>query len=129
MMVMIKRVFFWGISVSITAMLLYLIFPEQILQILTNDSQIIESTKTYLFWTLLIPLAGFAAFLWDGIFIGATASKEMRNTMIISALVFFTSYYILTPLWGNNGLWFSFILYLLVRGVIQTFLSKRALNL
>src|SRR5690554_6022668 len=80
MMVMIKRVFFWGISVSITAMLLYLIFPEQILQILTNDSQIIESTKTYLFWTLLIPLAGFAAFLWDGIFIGATASKEMRNT-------------------------------------------------
>lgn len=125
---MIKRIFMWGLWVSIASMVIYLVFPEQILRILTNDSHIIESAKTYMFWTLLIPLTGFAAFLWDGIFIGATASKEMRNTMIISSLVFFASYLLTVPIWGNNGLWFSFIVYLLVRGVVQTLLAKRAIT-
>lgn len=126
---MIRRIFFWGTCVSITAMVVYLIFPEQILRILTNDSIIIESAKTYMFWTLLIPFTGFAAFLWDGIFIGATASKEMRNAMILSAFVFFACYFTMVPVWGNNGLWLSFILYLLARGLMQTYWAKSALNL
>ena len=126
---MLKRIFFWGWMVSITAVVIYAIFPNQLLHILTNDNQIIESTKDFMFWTVLIPLTGFAAFLWDGIFIGATASKQMRNAMIISSLLFFVCYFIVTPLWGNNGLWLSFILYLLGRGVLQTIWSKKALKL
>ena len=125
---MIRRIFFWGLMVSLAAMAIYAIFPDLILRIMTNDISIIEQTKEYMFWTLLIPLTGFAAFLWDGIFIGATASKEMRNAMIFSSLLFFASYFALTPVWGNNGLWFSFILYLLVRGVVQTFWAKKALT-
>lgn len=125
---MLKRLFFWGWVVSIAAVVIYAIFPNQLLHILTNDVQIIESTKDFMFWTVLIPLTGFAAFLWDGIFIGATASKQMRNAMILSSLLFFAVYFIITPLWGNNGLWLSFILYLLGRGVIQTIWSKKALN-
>ena len=126
---MLRRIFFWGGVVSITAMVVYTLFPEQILQILTNDRTIIEGAGDYLFWTLLIPLPGFAAFLWDGIYIGATASAQMRNAMIFSALLFFASYLLLTPLWGNNGLWLAFILYLLSRGLTQTLWAKRALKL
>ncbi len=125
---MIRRIFFWGLMVSLTALVIYAIFPEQILRIMTNDMAIIERAKNYMFWTLLIPVTGFAAFLWDGIFIGATASNEMRNAMIVSSLLFFVAYFALTPAWGNNGLWFSFILYLLVRGVVQTFWAKKALT-
>jgi MATE family multidrug resistance protein len=125
---MLKRLFFWGWVVSIAAVVIYAIFPNQLLHILTNDVQIIESTKDFMFWTVLIPLTGFAAFLWDGIFIGATASRQMRNAMVFSSLLFFATYFIMTPLWGNNGLWLSFILYLLGRGVIQTIWSKKALN-
>ena len=125
---MIRRVFFWGGVVSLTAVAVYALFPDLILRIMTNDLFIIEHTKQYLFWTLLIPITGFAAFLWDGIFIGATASKEMRNAMLLSSLVFFASYFVFTPIWGNNGLWLSFILYLLVRGVVQTLCSKKALQ-
>ncbi len=122
---MIKRIFFWGLLVSFVAITVYLFFPEIILKLLTNDMYIIEQTKVYIIWTLLIPIAGFAAFLWDGIFIGATASAEMRNAMIISTIVFFSSYFTLTPVWGNNGLWFSFIFYLAVRGITLTFMSRR----
>lgn len=124
---MVRRIFFWGFIISAISAVIYIFFPSQILQILTNDAEVIEATKTFVFWTVLIPITGFAAFLWDGIFIGATASKEMRNAMIFSSIAFFASYYITTPLLGNNGLWLSFIIYLAIRGLTQTIWAKNAL--
>lgn len=125
---MIRRIFFWGLMVSLAAVVVYMLFPDPILHIMTNDLAIIAQTKEFMFWTVLIPIVGFAAFLWDGIFIGATASAEMRNAMILSATVFFICYFIMTPLWGNNGLWLAFILYLFVRGAAQTLWAKKALR-
>ena len=122
---MIKRIFFWGLMVSLFAIVVYAFFPDQILRLLTNDVAIIAETKSFMFWTMLIPLTGFGAFLWDGIFIGATASAEMRNAMILSSVIFFISYFLLTPLWGNNALWFSFIIYLAARGITLTFMSRK----
>lgn len=124
---MLRRIFFWGLVVSAVSIVLYALFPDRILHIFTNDGEVIESAQKYLFWTVLIPVTGFAAFLWDGIFIGATASKEMRNAMIYSSIVFFACYFATVPVWGNNGLWLAFILYLSVRGITQTIWAKKAL--
>ena len=115
--------------VSLFAIVVYAFFPDQILRLLTNDAVIIAETKNFMFWTLLIPLTGFSAFLWDGIFIGATASVEMRNAMILASIIFFISYFLLTPLWGNNALWFSFIIYLAARGITLTFMSWKTFSL
>ena len=125
---MIKRIFFWGLMVSLFAIIVYTFFPEPILHLLTNDVAIIDQAKKFMFWTLLIPITGFAAFLWDGIFIGATASAEMRNAMILASIIFFISYFMLTPLWGNNALWFSFIIYLAARGITLTFMAKKTFS-
>ncbi len=124
---MLKRLFFWGAAVSGISTLVYLFFPDPILHILTNEQAVIETAKSFVFWTALIPLAGFAAFLWDGVYIGATASKEMRNAMILSAIVFFACYWFATPILGNNGLWLAFILYLSIRSIAQTIRAKKAL--
>lgn len=126
---MIRRIFFWGLVVSLAAVVIYSLFPSQILRIMTNDVLIIERAKDFMFWTVLIPVVGFAAFLWDGIFIGATASRQMRNAMVYSSGIFFACYFVFTPSWGNNGLWLSFILYLLVRGLMQTVWAKKALRM
>ena len=126
---MIRRGFFWGVVVSLAAVVIYSLFPSQILRIMTNDVLIIERAKDFMFWTVLIPVVGFAAFLWDGIFIGATASRQMRNAMVYSSGIFFACYFVFTPFWGNNGLWLSFILYLLVRGLMQTVWAKKALRI
>ncbi len=126
---MIRRIFFWGFVVSSVSAVLYILFPGQILQVLTDNQEVIEATKPFTYWIVLIPLTGFAAFLWDGIFIVATASKEMRNAMILSAISFFVCYYSTKSILGNNALWLSFILYLSVRGIIQTLWAKKALNL
>lgn len=126
---MIKRLFFWGFVVSAFSAVIYIFFPNQILHVLTNNQDVIATTKTFTFWTILIPITGFAAFLWDGIFIGATASKEMRNAMVLSAIIFFVTYYTTKSFFGNNALWLSFILYLSFRGLLQTLWSKKALRL
>lgn len=64
--------------------------------------------------------------MWDGIYIGLTASKAMRNTMLFSTfLIFIPSYYLLENLFGNHGLWLAMILFVLARGICQTWLVKK----
>jgi MATE family multidrug resistance protein len=67
------------------------------------------------------------AFLWDGIFIGATAGPEMRNAMLISTLlVFFPAYILAGRVMGNHGLWLAFILFMIARGLTMQFMARRA---
>ena len=76
---------------------------------------------------ILIPLITFAAFLWDGIYIGATAARAIRNTMVISALaVFLPSSLILMHFFGNHGLWVAFLMFMVARGLSMTLMAKKA---
>ena len=90
---------------------------------------VIDQAADYLFWIALIPLVTFAAFLWDGIFIGATESGGMRNSMLISTLlVFIPVFFITRPLLHNHGLWLALILFMISRGVTQTLIARRGLG-
>ncbi|MCD7936159.1 MAG: MATE family efflux transporter [Tannerellaceae bacterium] len=118
----IRRIFLWGIGLALFFTILYIFFTDSVLSLLTDKPAIIAVAGEFRIWPLLFPLTGFAAFLWDGIYIGLTASRQMRNSMFVAVSLFFISYYLLFPIWGNNGLWFSFILYLFMRGAMQTIL-------
>ncbi len=126
---MIRRLFFWGFLVNLVAIIAYSFFPGELISLLTDKAEVIRVVKSYTFWTVLIPITGFAAFLWDGVFIGATLSKEMRNTMIFASMMFFACYFVAVPLLGNNGLWLSFILYLGMRAFVQTVIARKRLKL
>jgi MATE family multidrug resistance protein len=77
---------------------------------------------------VLIPFASSSSFIRDGIYIGATASKAMKNTLLASTfLVFLPVYYFLNPVWENHALWLGMILFMLSRGVIPAFLYKKAI--
>jgi len=72
-------------------------------------------------------MVSFTAFLWDGIFIGATAGPEMRNAMLVSTLVvFFPAYILAGRFLGNHGLWLAFILFMVARGVSMQVMAKKA---
>lgn len=122
---LIKHLFKWGAVLVILFSIIYGLFTDEILGILTNKAEVIAVCKEYQIWVLLIPIAGFSAFLWDGIFIGATASKQMRNSMLIAAVSFFVIYYSLRFSLGNNALWLAFITYLAMRGIIQAFMYRK----
>ncbi len=123
----IRVLFGWGFLFTISFTILYALGGKNILALLTNNKQLIEQSGQYLFWVLLVPVAGFSAFLWDGIYVGATASQYMRNAMFISTVLFFIVYYSLHKIFENNALWLAFIIYLLFRGLIQWKFSKKAI--
>lgn len=122
---LIKRLFVLGGSLMLIFSLGYGLFSENILSLLTDKSNIIDVADQYLGWVLLIPLAGFAAFLWDGVFVGMTASVQMRNSMLVAMSSFFIVYYSLNDALGNTALWLAFIIYLSTRGIMQTILYRK----
>ncbi len=94
------------------------------LYLLTDDRQVTAAADSYFGWALAIPAAGVAAFIWDGVFIGATATHGMLLSMAAAAVCFFALHYGLRPVLGNHALWLAFIVYLFVRGAVQTVLSR-----
>lgn len=123
----IRLLFLWGTGISVFFTLLYLAGGEMLFRLLTNNPEVIANARPYFFWVILIPMVSFVAFLWDGIFIGATAGKEMRNAMLISTLViFFPVYFLAGKLMGNHGLWLAFILFMIARSTTMQFLSHKA---
>jgi MATE family multidrug resistance protein len=95
----------------------YTFFGNQILGLLTNNKEIIETAQPMMYWVIMMPLVSYGAFMWDGIFIGATASKAMRNTMILASLVVFIPLYYFGPWELINRLWIAFMAYMLARGL------------
>ena len=122
---MVKHLFAWGVSLSLTFTLLYAVGGESFLRLLTNEADVIQSAGIYFYWVLAIPLAGFAAFLFDGIFIGATATGLMLRSMFVASVSFFLIYYGCREVMGNHALWLAFITYLLLRGIMQGYLGRK----
>lgn len=116
---MIRLLFRWGWGLSLLFTVLYMLGGQSFLGLLTNDTTVIETAGTYYYWVLAIPLAGFAAFLWDGILIGATATRLMLYSMLVASATFFLVYYLFYGIMGNHALWLAFLLYLSLRGSMQ----------
>ena len=125
----VKVLFCWGVGLSLVFTLLYGIGGENFLGLLTNDTVVIETAGRYFYWVLAIPLAGFAAFLWDGILIGATATRFMLWAMLVASGSFFVIYYCFSGATNNHTLWLAFLVYLALRGIMQTIWSRRVFTL
>lgn len=121
----VRHLFGWGAVMIVIYTAVYAFGGRDFLSLLTSDASVISSSAPYFPWAVAIPVAGMTAFVWDGVFIGITATRGMMISSILSALLFFAVYLLLKPVWGNHALWFAFLLYLFSRGVVQTLLYKR----
>ena len=117
-----RRLFVWGGGLALAFTLAYAAGGSAFLSLLTDEPHVVSATDDYFGWALAIPVAGMAAFIWDGIYIGCMATRGMLLSMAVASAAFFVCYYGLYPLLGNHALWMAFILYLLVRGGVQTLL-------
>lgn len=116
----LRRLWMWMLIVTSAYTLLYIGGGQWIVSLLTDEPQVLEASHNYLWWAWLIPAAGCVAFIWDGIFIGITATRGMLVSSFLSALAFFTVYLLAESALGNHGLWLAQIVYLSMRGIIQT---------
>ena len=120
----IRLLFLWGIGLSLSFTILYAFLGRDFLGLLTNDTSVIKASGDYFYWVLAIPLCGFSAFLWDGIFIGATATRQMLCSMLVASATFFIIYYLFYRSMGNHALWMAFLGYLSLRGGMQWILWR-----
>ena len=123
----VKLLFLWGFLIALPFTVLYALFPDWFIRLVSDQPGIIPMAQPYHIYLAAIPLITFAAFLWDGVYIGATAARAIRNTMLISAIgVFLPATLLLMPRFGNHGLWIAFLLFMVARGLSMTLMAKKA---
>ncbi len=117
----------WSIGVAVIFVLLYGMFGTWLINLLTGIEAVRSTAYLFLTWVIVSPVLSVWSYLFDGIFIGATRSAEMRNTMLVSTfLCFLPAWYFLQPL-GNHGLWAALMVFMAARGISMA-ISYRSLQ-
>ncbi|PSH64099.1 MATE family efflux transporter [Phyllobacterium sophorae] len=123
----VKLSFLWGMILATAMALFFLTFGDAIVAFLIKSGDVQAMASLYLPWAALAPVVGLLAFHMDGVFIGATWSRDMRNMMILSLIGYFAAYFILPLYLGNHGLWLALHLFLGLRGLsLLSILPSRA---
>ena len=120
----ILRMFQWSGGLAVVFVGIFAIFWKPIIAFFGASPSIIECAGDYIGWIIVVPLAGFAPFLMDGIFIGATQTRILRNSMAVSVLIFFGLYFGLVGYMGATALWLAFVVFVVSRGICQLIMSK-----
>ena len=121
-----RQIFLWAFLFGIAITLVFAVLGKQMLYLFTNQMPLIDGAKPYLIWIIIAPVVNVAAYIWDGIFLGATASKALRDSAIVSTLIYLSAVYLLMP-HGNHGLWCALTLLLVARGISLTLLAPKYL--
>ncbi len=107
----------WGVGVVVVLALSFALAGGAIIDIMTRAPDVRAVAHSYLFWMVMAPLFGIASWMLDGVFIGATRTRDMRNAMIVSTAIYAMSVAVLLPGWGNHGLWAALMLFFAVRAL------------
>jgi multidrug resistance protein, MATE family len=105
----------WAIVVGALCSLMIWSFGPQLIDLMAVNPEVRETARRYLFLAGLTPLLGAICFQFDGIFTGAMATREMRNMMILSLMIYLGAWAVLEPSYGNAGLWLSLCVFFLAR--------------
>lgn len=117
----------WGIILGLGYSLVYAVAGDWILARFTSEEQLQAAAAPFLPWMMALPLLSAAAFIWDGVYIGATATRALRTTMIIATFFIFIPAYYFTTSWENHGIWFAMSIFMLGRGVLLGIWAKKSI--
>lgn len=107
----------WGLGIVVLLSSCFAIFGGPVIDLMTTAPDVRHAAREFLPYMALAPLAGVAAWMFDGIFVGATRSADMRNMMILSVVIYAGAAAVLIPAYGNHGLWIAFLISFAVRGI------------
>lgn len=108
---------FYAVFVSI----IFYYFSASLIYLFSNDVALLIEVQRYIPWLIISPVISYICFLMDGVFVGTLHTKEMRNAMLISTIVFILAAYLCIPIYQNHGLWLAFICFMLSRGITMSY--------
>jgi len=124
----VKQLFKWGIAMGLVITTCYLTFGKSILSLFTNSQETVALAYGFFTWTIISCVINIPCFIWDGIYIGATATRTIKNIMFAAVfLVFAPIYFIFHPLFKNHGLWFALICFMFARGLLLTIYAEKSI--
>jgi MATE family multidrug resistance protein len=113
----VRLVLSWGFAFAVVVAAVFALFGPWLIHTMTASGDVQQTAQDYLWFVVVSPLAAVFAFGYDGIFIGATLAREMRNLMIVSLLGFLATWFALRGL-GNTGLWTALLMFYAARGAL-----------
>ncbi|MEP4821039.1 MAG: MATE family efflux transporter [Balneola sp.] len=120
----------WGLGFGLVGTLFYAVFDRELLSIFTDKPLVIETAMIVAVWLIIAPIVNSVCFIWDGVYIGATSTSAMRNSMLIATILFFVPvYYLVKPYAGNHALWIAMTSFMVIRGVTLTLYARKELFL
>ncbi len=124
----VNRLFIFGLSISIFFSVLYTVAGDSVLTLLSDEKDVLDATGDFRWWIVTVPLTGFAAFIWDGVFIGATKTRWMLLSIFTAMIVFFIVLHLTYGTMSNHGLWLAFVSYLAIRGLVLTIAYRKTMG-
>lgn len=128
----VRQTFLWGLGVTALFMLVYGFGGTALFALMTEDASVVDEGRQFLPWLLLMPLIGCPAFIWDGIYIGATAGKDLRNSTLLCAGGFFAMWFIgtaIVPATGRAAIHILMAAYFTHLAIRTVYLSARSSSL
>lgn len=121
----VKTAAFWSLFVACSFAGFYALFGTWVIDLLTGLEDVRQVAYQYLPWSIVMPVAAFVCYLFDGVFIGATWSRPMRDSMLFALLIGYLPAWYLTRDWGNHGLWLAMLVFMLARGISMSWLFRK----
>jgi MATE family multidrug resistance protein len=114
----VRLILAWGAGFGVATTLLFLAAGNLLIEAMTSSAEVRDAARQFMLFAAFAPAAGVLAYAYDGIYIGATWARDMRNLMIVALSIYFAAWWFLMPL-GNAGLWWALLIFLLARGLLQ----------
>ena len=122
-----RLVVIWGFAFAAAVTIIFVAAGGSLIDFITTSPDVRTTARVYMWLAALAPLCGVMAYAFDGVYIGATWSRDMRNLMIVSLGCYFVGWWLLQP-FGNAGLWGALLVFLLARGLLQMARYRRLLR-
>ena len=116
----VRALFKWSIGVGVVFTVLYAVFGNAFIAMMTSDNEVLAASKQYIGWLVAMPIVSALAFMWDGVYVGATAGKQIRNAMIWAAVGFVVAYAATFGWAGAQALYIAYFAHLIARVVYLT---------
>jgi len=122
----VREIFYFGFGSALFFFAVLYLFPKEIISFFTDNQKVILTASEYMGYTIVSPLINSFCYIWDGIYIGATASRALRNSMLIAVFfIYLPTYYLTKSFLGNHSLWISMLLFMAARGALLSFMAKK----
>ena len=122
----VKVIFRWCLWIAIASTVVYVLGGKWMFSLMTDKADVIQAALPFLVWLWVMPALSTSAFVWDGIYIGATSTRTIMWGMILAALAFFGFYYALRPLWGIQALYAAYMAHIIVRSLWMHIFRQKA---